>query len=167
MTQLYIFDLDGTLALIEHRRHFVEAPMIQAQASLGGQMKDPNFKPDWQGFFAACVHDSPNLPVIDTLLTLLRSGCDVWIWSGRSSEVMEQTTRWLSDHLGTEAEDVSLCMRVEGDHTPDEKLKASWLEQLSSHDRRRLVAVFDDRDKVVAMWRANGVTCFQVAPGEF
>jgi phosphoserine phosphatase len=23
---LYIFDLDGTLALIEHRRHLVEAP---------------------------------------------------------------------------------------------------------------------------------------------
>ncbi|WP_435575134.1 hypothetical protein [Burkholderia plantarii] len=34
-------------------------------------------------------------------------------------------------------------------------------------DRRRIVAVFDDRDSVVAMWRDAGVTCFQVAPGEF
>lgn len=33
--------------------------------------------------------------------------------------------------------------------------------------RRRLVAVFDDRDKVVSMWRARGVACFQVAPGAF
>jgi hypothetical protein len=34
-------------------------------------------------------------------------------------------------------------------------------------DRQRLVAAFDDRDRVVQMWRAAGVTCFQVAPGEF
>jgi hypothetical protein len=30
-----------------------------------------------------------------------------------------------------------------------------------------LMAVFDDRDKVVAMWRRNGVACFQVAEGNF
>lgn len=60
-----------------------------------------------------------------------------------------------------------LTMRVEGDFTPDEKLKEGWLSSLSSHDRRRLVCVFDDRDKVVSMWRSNGVACFQVAPGGF
>jgi len=27
--------------------------------------------------------------------------------------------------------------------------------------------VFDDRDQVVEMWRANGIPCFQVAPGNF
>ena len=32
---------------------------------------------------------------------------------------------------------------------------------------QRLVAVFDDRDRVVAMWSAAGVPCFQVAAGEF
>ena len=26
---------------------------------------------------------------------------------------------------------------------------------------------FDDRDRVVAMWREEGVPCFQVAPGDF
>jgi hypothetical protein len=25
----------------------------------------------------------------------------------------------------------------------------------------------DDRQKVVDMWRAEGLTCFQVAPGDF
>lgn len=111
------------------------------------------------------MDDEPNLPVIDTLHALLDAGADVWIWSGRSSEVMEQTKRWLQDHL--DADDVQLMMRVEGDYTPDEELKAAWLEGMKPSDRRRLVAVFDDRDKVVAMWRLNGVACFQVAPGGF
>lgn len=31
----------------------------------------------------------------------------------------------------------------------------------------RLVMTFDDRDRVVAMWRRNGVVCAQVAPGDF
>lgn len=150
MKPLYIFDLDGTLALTEHRQHFLDG-----------------VKADWPAFFRACVDDQPNTPVIDTLLRLLDCGCDVWIWSGRSSEVMEQTKDWLADHLGYGAHGVPLTMRVEGDFTPDEKLKEGWFESLSAHDRRRLVCVFDDRDKVVAMWRRNGVACFQVAPGGF
>lgn len=150
MKPLYIFDLDGTLALTEHRQHLVQRD-----------------KPDWKAFFAACVDDEPNIPVVDTLLRLLDCGCDVWIWSGRSSEVMEQTNAWLSDALGGYAHGVPLTMRVEGDFSPDEELKKLWLDDLTTYDRRRLVAVFDDRDKVVAMWRAAGVPCFQVAAGAF
>lgn len=151
MKPLYIFDLDGTLALIDHRRHHLTD-------------KD---KPDWRTFFAACVDDAPNLPVIDTLHSLIEAGADVWIWSGRSSEVMGETRAWLQENLSEAAEDLPLSMRVEGDFTPDEILKADWLAMMSAYDRRRLVAVFDDRDKVVAMWRSNGVACFQVAPGAF
>ena len=31
----------------------------------------------------------------------------------------------------------------------------------------RILCVFDDRTKVVNMWRDNGLSCFQVAPGDF
>lgn len=151
MKPLYIFDLDGTLALTEHRQHLVQG----------------TDKPDWAAFFAACVGDSPNVPVIETLINLIEAHAEVWIWSGRSSEVMEQTKHWLAEHLGDIAEDVPLTMRVEGDFTPDDELKRAWLSYISAYDRRRLVAVFDDRDKVVAMWREAGVPCFQVAPGAF
>lgn len=167
MIPLYIFDLDGTLALIEHRRHFVEPPMIQAPASLGGQMKDPSFVPDWKSFFAECRNDEPNWPVIATMNMLLKSGADVRIWSGRSAEVMNETLSWIQRFFEIDSEEVQLCMRREGDFTPDEKLKEFWLGELNEYDRRRLVAVFDDRQKVVDMWRANGVACFQVAPGKF
>lgn len=155
MTPLYIFDLDGTLALIEHRR-----PLLDSD------------EPDrWDRFYAACVHDKPNWPVIDTMQKLLRAGAEVRIWSGRSAVVMNETLSWLHKHVfgfdGLDPDRVELCMRRTDDFTPDEQLKKGWLEALSSYDRRRLVAVFDDRDKVVAMWRAEGVACFQVAPGAF
>lgn len=170
MKPLYIFDLDGTLALIEHRRHLVERKS-ECNKRAGDPAKQCDcitqcqFKPDWPAFFAACVDDEPNIPVIDTLLALVDAGADVEVWSGRSSEVMEQTKTWLADHIGLD--DLRLVMRVEGDFTPDEQLKKSWLDAMPSVDRRRLVAVFDDRNKVVSMWRAAGVACFQVAPGEF
>ena len=157
---LYIFDLDGTLALIEHRRHLVE------------RERD---KQDWAGFYAACVDDDPNQPVIDTMERLRRAGADVWIFSGRSDEVRMQTVDWLCRHTSFMHSDFDsafgtqdvLTMRAEGDYTPDDVLKRQWLDGMLVDDRRRLVAAFDDRDRVVKMWRDAGVTCFQVAPGEF
>lgn len=177
MTPLYIFDLDGTLALIEHRRHLVERcancddkGVTESGATCfvcGGAPRPP----DWPAFFAACVDDLPNWPVIATMMGLIRSGAEVQIWSGRSAVVMNETLAWLHKHVfgdgSVDPEEVGLTMRREGDHTPDEQLKASWYDGLSEYDRKRLVAVFDDRDKVVAMWRSKGVACFQVAPGSF
>lgn len=101
--------------------------------------------------------------------TLMRAGAEVRIWSGRSDAVRTETIEWLNRYFscGFDAASVELKMRRDGDFTPDEKLKESWLDELSPDDAGRLVAVFDDRDKVVRMWREAGVSCFQVAPGEF
>ena len=149
MKPLYIFDLDGTLANCEHRQ-----PIL-------GNKDDPD---RWNKFFDACVDDKPIWPVIDTLQRLRASGCDVLIFSGRSDRARKQTERWLTD-IGLHH--IHVRMRPDGDFTADDELKLQWLNELTHAERRRLVAVFDDRDKVVAMWRANGVACFQVAPGAF
>ena len=51
---------------------------------------------------------------------------------------------------------------------PDDKLKQGWLDDLWPDDKKdNIVCVFDDRDKVVQMWRENGLNCFQVAEGAF
>lgn len=154
MKPLYIFDLDGTLAEIEHRKHLLE------------EKHDPQ---RWRRFYAACDKDSPCAAVIGTMNSLRLSGCDVWIFSGRSDEVRAKTVAWLCEHTSfTEHElETALTMRKEGDYTADDELKLSWLSEMLVDDRRRLVAVFDDRDRVVSMWRAEGVPCFQVAPGAF
>jgi hypothetical protein len=151
ITPLYIFDLDGTLAKTEHRHHFISGK-----------------KKDWPAFFAACPDDSPNYPILCVMATLIKSGGEVWIWSGRSDVVERETEAWLKLH----APDWwvghgKLKMRPAGDHQTDEKLKGGWFDELKPMDRIRLVAIFDDCDRVVSMWREKGVTCLQVAPGNF
>lgn len=160
MRPLYIFDLDGTLALIEHRRHFVE-----------------NGNKQWPEFFKACVDDKPNWPVINLLKSLRKSGAEIWVWSGRSNEVELETQEWLHKHGIFKTIPLTswepfktpwtLLMRKAGDHQPDHTLKFGWLANLEPPERNRLCAVFDDRDRIVKMWRDNGIVCFQVAPGNF
>ncbi|WP_181175187.1 AAA family ATPase [Mesorhizobium sp. B2-2-1] len=134
-----IFDLDGTLANIDHRTHFVR----------GG-------KRDWKSFFAACKYDLGVPHVIETFKAHLDAGHKVRIWSGRSDVVRTDTENWLSD-MG-----IDPCylqhMRAEGDNTPDVELKRYWLNQ--EYERPDLV--YDDRQRVVDMWRAEGIPCFQV-----
>lgn len=148
---LYIFDIDGTLALNHHRKHYLKAPAA------------------WGNYEDACVHDEPNLPVVRTLKMLVANGARVYFYSGRSTRVHWETVNWLSKHLELPAGDVYhyLWMRNAGDCRPDEIIKREWYEAMDQVDKHRLVAIFDDRDKVVAMWRSLGLTCFQVAPGNF
>lgn len=157
MRGIYIFDLDGTIALNDHRQHHVRCE-----------------KPDWKSFSEACVHDKPNWPVIETLRTL-RKTCEVWIWSGRTEDVREQTLDWMMNHRVIDNRQYRFWyrnpdrfrMRPSGDFTPDDELKQRWLNDLHISVSNKLVGVFDDRRKVVDMWRRNGVACFQVADGNF
>jgi hypothetical protein len=153
MKPLYIFDLDGTIALIDHRRSI-----------LNGDSTDK-----WERFYDACDMDEPNFAVIQTMELLMKSGADVLIFSGRSDKVRTKTVAWLTRHTSfTPGQlDVFLWMRRDGDYTPDHELKEMWFRSLHVDDRCRLVACFDDRNKVVDMWRLNDLTCFQVAPGDF
>ena len=43
----------------------------------------------------------------------------------------------------------------------------SQVEKLDSIGVDNVAMVFDDRQQVVDMWRDNGLTCFQVADGDF
>lgn len=160
MKPLYIFDLDGTLALIDHRLHFIQGPTK-----------------DWRSFFAAVADDKPNLPVIRTLQALRKAGAEVWIWSGRSDECKEATLKWLHSHGCIAWHAIAMNwmfsapeafrMRKAGDHRDDVAVKGEWVSEMEPPEWDRLTAVFDDRDRVVQMWRDAGVPCFQVAPGEF
>jgi hypothetical protein len=152
-TPLYIFDLDGTIALIDHRRHFVEGDGAK----------------NWRAFFDACDQDAPNVNVIKIMECFDICGADILIWSGRDESVREKTLNWFSQNTSFDVGYVDriLKMRPVGCYMADEELKARWLMALKQSDRGRIIGVFDDRQKVVDMWRRNGLTCFQVAPGDF
>ena len=162
MSKWIIFDLDGTLADIEDRRQLCTKE---------------NGKMDWDKFFDPknIKLDKPNQPVIDTLSAFAESGHCIAIMSGRSAATKDVTEDWLIDN-GCCHE--VLFMRPEKDFTPDEDLKLKWFNELFINDGiaehapyqespNELVAVFDDRQKVVDMWREIGLTCMQVAPGKF
>tara|TARA_R100000231_G_C5273722_1_gene149446 strand:+ start:240 stop:713 length:474 start_codon:yes stop_codon:yes gene_type:complete len=150
-----IFDLDGTLADIEGRRKMA--------------MKS-NGKMDWDIFFADRLieTDVPNWPVIQTAQSLFEK-FNIAIFSGRSESTKTVTEEWLKKH---NVPFNMLKMRPTKHpfkFMPDNKLKQQWLDDIFPGDSKKLdiVCVFDDRDKVVKMWRDNGLTCMQVAPGNF
>jgi predicted kinase len=135
-----VFDLDGTLADISHRTHFVRG---------AGR--------DWKSFFATCVDDLPVPHVVASFKAHLAAGHRVRIWSGRSDIVRAETEQWLACEADIDPLHLQ-HMRAEGDNTPDVELKRYWLNQ--EYERPDLV--YDDRQRVVDMWRAEGVPCFQV-----
>ena len=145
-----IFDLDGTLALIDKRRALAAKP---------------NGKINWKTFFAPenIQLDEPNVPVIESFKAMKAAGFQVGIFSGRDSISRKETEAWLAQH-GIEPD--FLKMRAQGSFEPDDSLKFRWMEEIVEFGAD-IICVFDDRDKVVKMWRENGITCFQVAPGNF
>lgn len=148
-----IFDLDGTLALIDDRRAV--------------STKD-NGKMDWDTFFDPknIQLDKPNWPVILMAQTLKKAGHRIVIFSGRSKATKDATRDWLKnlnipfDVLKMRPTDGGLKWMK------DDLLKKKWLDDLFPNTDD-IICVFDDRDKVVQMWRDNGITCFQVADGNF
>ncbi|ARV71435.1 hypothetical protein [Vibrio campbellii] len=145
-----IVDLDGTLALNKHRSHFID--------------KSSGRKPDWVAYFEACDKDLPNHPVIEAVNALKAQGNRVHIFSARGDIVRDKTVNWLSLH-GVQYDD--LTMREMDTYTADEILKRFWLLDLYPNYKNDILCVFDDRDKVVKMWRELGLICFQVAEGNF
>ena len=147
--KIVIFDLDGTLALIDDRRDLAT--------------KD-NGKFDWDVFFNPdnISLDLPNQPVIDMANLLHKQGFRIFILSGRSDVTHQVTVDWLNDN-GVWWD--HLVMRPQNQlYLPDNDLKQGWLDSIGKDN---VAMVFDDRNQVVDMWRQNGLTCFQVADGNF
>ena len=88
-------------------------------------------------------------------------GFQIVIFSGRSKGTIHTTKQWLNKHNVPWSR---LFMRPIKDFTPDDILKKDWLDDIGKNN---VLCTFDDRQKVVDMWRANGISCFQVAPGNF
>jgi len=141
----YIVDLDGTVALKD-----------RADGSRG-----------WHEY-ERVGEDLPNWPVIDmvNLIRANRPNARIVFLSGRKDHCREETLRWLYRNVGHWAVDCLLFMRRSDDNRSDDIVKH---ELFDKHIRGRyhVVGVFDDRDRVVDMWRAIGLQVYQVAPGNF
>lgn len=146
MTKVILFDVDGTLANCSHRQHHVRQ------------------KPKRWDLFNKTMHeDTPHGDVIWLAQMFYAQGHKVVICSGRGAEFMDVTVKWLDDH-GVKFH--GIYMRPEKDSRRDDIIKAELLVEIR-RDYGEPFMVFDDRNQVVDMWRANGIRCCQVAPGDF
>lgn len=141
--KVIVFDLDGTLANDNHRNHWL-------------QMRPKR----WTEYFKECHKDLPNTQVIKICNQLYRLGYWVVILTGRSDEVKYQTEKWLMQNNVHHSE---LIMRPEGLWIEDIEFKK---DAIASY-MHRIQWAFDDRNRSVKMWRELGITCFQVAEGDF
>jgi predicted kinase len=90
-------------------------------------------------------------------------GTKVLITSGRDAEFFFVLMGWLAKH------DIpydSIFMRPEGDTRNDAIVKDELFETYIAPNYYVDFAL-DDRNRVVDMWRAKGIKCLQVAPGDF
>lgn len=148
-----IFDIDGTLADVEHRRRFVDGT---------------TGKKDFKTFYEHMVNDTPLTTTIGLCNMLQLHGWPIIFCTGRPERYRVITEKWLKN-MGILApvDTTTLYMRPEGqDYAPDYKVKEEMLEQLLSKGYAPKMA-FDDRDQVVQMWRRRGIQCYQVAVGNF
>ena len=119
--------------------------------------------------FSKVLEDSLNLIVHDVISAYLSLNPDIEpiSISGRSDICIENTREWLFDKcLFLRDSNFHLFMRKNEDYRNDFMVKEEiYLEKIAPHYSVRLI--FDDRDSVVKMWRSHGLTCFQVADGDF
>jgi phosphoglycolate phosphatase-like HAD superfamily hydrolase len=146
---IIIFDLDGTLAIIDERR---EKAMKQ------------NGKINWKIFFSdeLIKDDLPNVPVIKTANLFHQNGFKIYIFSGRSDKTSDITIQWLKKY---NVPFDLLKMRKNNDTRPDEIIKKEFVLELGILEN--IFLILDDREKVVKMWRSLGLECFQVNEGKF
>ena len=134
-----IVDIDGTVALMGSRSPYDTTTVDQ---------------------------DLPHTDVIDVVIALSQAVDHIIFLSGRDEECRDLTERWLHRHLNGISAGYDLRMRPTGDRRRDSIVKAELFDQ-HVRDEYSVLVVLDDRRQVVEMWRSLGMTCLQVAEGNF
>jgi predicted secreted acid phosphatase len=141
-----LFDLDGTLCNVYHRRQYVAT------------------KPrNWDAWNAGIINDKPNLPVLE-VFNALKDRFPIFFVSGRSDDYRDVTVRWFEKHGIYEHDYNSLLMRKYQDHRDDAIVKGEIADEIEKD--YKIFAVFDDRKRVVDMWVKRGIFVFDVGQGK-
>ena len=139
MKPVILCDIDGTIALRGER-----GPHDHEQA----------------------MEDAVSWPIIKLCDVLYMSKkFDIILISGRDESYRDITEYWLNTHNLLPYRQ-HLFMRPLNDNRPDEVVKREIYEK-EIWPRYMVWYVLDDRNKVVKMWREIGLTCLQVADGDF
>jgi hypothetical protein len=130
---LAVIDIDGVVADVRHRLHFIQDTPRQ-----------------WDRFFATAADDPPLADGVDLVRGLAADHDVLWL-TGRPERNRRLTTAWLTEQgLPTEP----LLMRPDRDFRPARLTKRDELRRLRR--TREIGVVVDDDPEVVAMLAADG-----------
>ena len=129
---MVVFDIDGVVADVRHRLHFIE-----------GRRRD------WVRFHQSAI-DDPALVEGMALVADLGARHDIAWLSGRPEWLRQVTRDWLAKHGLPSGE---IYLRADGDHRPARLFKLSVLRRLNA---RSIAAFVDDDTEVVQAAVAAG-----------
>ena len=113
--------------------------------------------------------DIPNYPLVQFLKELICNKHIIFL-SGRegTDQCRQDTINWLTENICSSdfGYKWELLMRDKNNFEPDEVIKEKIFHK-EIEPKYNVLAIFDDRDKVVKMWRSLGLLCNQVYWGNF
>ena len=146
---LICFDIDGTLANIDHRLGYVRT------------------KPkNWNAFEAGIPNDRVNEPVAKVFHSLHKGGNSLIFASGRSELNRQATVDWLRKNKMWFGDYSKLYMRKADDYRADDIVKDEIIDQIVADYGKLPDMWFDDRPRVVKAVRKRGIFVFDVYQGE-
>lgn len=140
-----IFDIDGTLADCEHRKHWIQ-----------------NKPKNWNAFFNEMVYDRPIEATVNLAMMFSNFGHTVILCSGRPENYRNATEYWLNLN---QIYYNKLYMRKAGDFRADNIVKDELYQQMLADGYNPRI-VFDDRKQVIDMWISKGLFVFDVSQGK-
>ena len=135
-----IFDVDGTLCDVSGVRHYVEGP-----------------KKDFTSFHNASLFCPPISHVTAMARAYQRAGLAIIVVTARDARFERVTRDWLYKHRVSYA---ALHMRPWGDQRRDDDIKREILSNIMR--LYRPVLAIDDREDIIAVWRAAGIPTYKV-----
>jgi hypothetical protein len=147
---VYLCDIDGTLTF---RSDELDADPTRRGIHDYDRVSEDLYHPD----------------VFNTVGALQQGGAKIIFVSGRPESCREDTVEWINaPGILTCDHDNPLYMRTTGDRRPDTIVKRELFDKNIRPDGHHIFGVFDDRNRVVRMWRGQlGLTVFHVADHDF
>ena len=111
--------------------------------------------------------DSQIMPIVSLVRMIHANGTRIVFCTGREDSCMKQSIDWIKRHIFiSDLAPVEIYMRPSGDRRPDFVVKKEiYVNKIEP--RHNIWFVLDDRNSVVKMWRDIGLTCLQVAEGDY
>jgi predicted secreted acid phosphatase len=135
MRTAVIFDIDNTIANIDHRLHYIE------------------HKPkNWVAFFQSCSEDKPIESIIGFANQAGEVGHYIIFITGRREEEYTQTTVWLHKYI---KQPYALFMRPTKDYTKDYVLKEQILLGILPYFK--IILAIDDKKEVAEMYKKHNI----------